>query len=538
MNIRTHSHRFVIAALLLALAGCGGGDESAPVTPPASSPPPPPLPTPPGTVIGVAGGTVTDLRARAWSYPAGALTTDTRIHIEQSSAGAPPLPPGVPSGQMFAFTPHGTTFAVPVTITMPFEPATVPTGNVPVFYKTNAQGQFAALTGVEFGADSASARVTGFSVAQIIIEPLTPDQLLRKVIFNPTEGNSEAVSDDEGELDERRFVGPAGLFEIPFDGDNTSALEAYSSADAVPFWVASESGKGQVRLDLDRSFIKEVDNATLDIVITRALVEAVDFNGAPTESECPQSNRCDLLAGFASFETELTRATAEGEDFVYLADEEFPELDGDVPVLDMGGILQLLGYMGDWIPTFDKEWGRTTSPFNGQNVETTHDVDDDPAQSHPRVQTRGQIVIPVDLSRVKRFERFWINTTMRAITNNRRGGESGIGAFLRDPLKVGGAAMQFTGLRPSGAPRPTPRVPRRPIACAAGIPDPLAGELQFSAVNYQILEGRSEHENQDIMITRSNGSRGAVSAPSRSRRDRGFRADYTSRRHTVRLRGW
>ncbi len=39
---------------------------------------------------------------------------------------------------MFAFTPHGIVFKVPVTMTIPFDPALVPVGMSPVFYKTNA----------------------------------------------------------------------------------------------------------------------------------------------------------------------------------------------------------------------------------------------------------------------------------------------------------------------------------------------------------------------------------------------------------------
>jgi hypothetical protein len=55
-------------------------------------------------------------------------------------------------------------------------------------------------------------------------------------------------------------------------------------------------------------------------------------------------------------------------------------------------------------------------------------------------------------------------------------------------------------------------VPRRPIACATGIPDPQAGVLQFSDVNYRVLEGGAAIENGEIMIARTNGSRGTVSA--------------------------
>lgn len=42
---------------------------------------------------------------------------------------------------MFAFTPHGTRFAVPVTVRLPFDPGTVPAGSAPALYKTHAQNQ-------------------------------------------------------------------------------------------------------------------------------------------------------------------------------------------------------------------------------------------------------------------------------------------------------------------------------------------------------------------------------------------------------------
>ena len=66
-------------------------------------------------------------------------------------------------GQTFAFTPHGTTFAVPVTVTLPFNPASVPAGTIPQFYKTNAQFQWEQIANSAFGADSVSAQVTSFS---------------------------------------------------------------------------------------------------------------------------------------------------------------------------------------------------------------------------------------------------------------------------------------------------------------------------------------------------------------------------------------
>ena len=109
---KKHLAEFLLAALFLGLAACGGGsDETAPPSSPAPPPPPPP---PHGIVIGAAGGTVTGPAGTRVEIPAGALATDTRVLIEQIDTGAPAPPSGFAAGgQMFVFTPHGTTFAVP-----------------------------------------------------------------------------------------------------------------------------------------------------------------------------------------------------------------------------------------------------------------------------------------------------------------------------------------------------------------------------------------------------------------------------------------
>ena len=109
------------------------------------------------------------------------MASEIRINIEQITTGAPALPAGfVAHGQMFAFTPHGTTFAVPVTMTLPFDPASVPAGTTPVFYKTtNAQTQWEQIANATFGATSVSAQVTRFSDATVVIPPLTVGDPIR-----------------------------------------------------------------------------------------------------------------------------------------------------------------------------------------------------------------------------------------------------------------------------------------------------------------------------------------------------------------------
>jgi uncharacterized delta-60 repeat protein len=121
--------RACLVVLFALSAACGGGGDGGD-SGGGNNPPPPP---PPGnTGIGSAGGTVTEPSGAKVVIPAGALATNVDIKVTQTSAGAPALPAGVTAaGAVFAFTPHGTTFAVSATITVPFDPALVPAGATP-----------------------------------------------------------------------------------------------------------------------------------------------------------------------------------------------------------------------------------------------------------------------------------------------------------------------------------------------------------------------------------------------------------------------
>jgi alpha-tubulin suppressor-like RCC1 family protein len=140
------------AALVLGaaslLTGCGGGGEAQQNVP----------------MVGPAGGTVIGPNAAQVVIPPGALSAPTPIAISQSNAGAPAVPSGFNAfGAMYALTPHGTTFAAPVTVTVPFDPAQVPAGATPVLYKTNAQNQWEPVPGATINAGTATAQVTSFS---------------------------------------------------------------------------------------------------------------------------------------------------------------------------------------------------------------------------------------------------------------------------------------------------------------------------------------------------------------------------------------
>lgn len=194
--MRTHFHclRFILgfASVLLTLTACDGNGSGPPVS----------------EMIGAAGGAVAGpTGARAVIAP-GALTLATPIAIEQTPAGAPALPTGFTAfGPIFAFTPHGTTFAVPVTMTLPFNAAALPAGGTPELYKTNAQNQWERVAGATFGVNSVSASVTGFSFTQVVVPLLQRNDPLREWTFWDFRGRNTTRTE--------RFSGSkiGGLFE-------------------------------------------------------------------------------------------------------------------------------------------------------------------------------------------------------------------------------------------------------------------------------------------------------------------------------------
>jgi len=141
------------AALLgAALAACGGSPDD-----PSS-----------GNVtlsIGAAGGTLDGPGGAQLVVPAGALAQPTSVTVAQSSAGAPSLPAASADvGAMFALTPHGTAFAVPATIRVPFDASRLGAGEVPTLWKTNAaQSGWEQISGATVSGNVVQAQITSFS---------------------------------------------------------------------------------------------------------------------------------------------------------------------------------------------------------------------------------------------------------------------------------------------------------------------------------------------------------------------------------------
>jgi hypothetical protein len=147
--------------IVLTIAGCGGSDGGN-----AAPPAPAPAPAPAPTGIGPAGGTVTGSNGATVAVPAGALSQTVNIQVTEISPASVSLPMGVDRvGAVYALTPHDTSFAVPVAVNIPFDPAQVPAGSSARLMKTSdsARTVWAEVAGATTSGGTATAQLTSFS---------------------------------------------------------------------------------------------------------------------------------------------------------------------------------------------------------------------------------------------------------------------------------------------------------------------------------------------------------------------------------------
>ena len=510
------------ASLLLAaaLGACGGGNEN------PDAPPPPPAA---GTVVGPSGGTVTGPNGSKIVIPPGALATDTPINIEQSSAGAPALPGGfVVLGQMFAFTPHGTTFAVPVTLTLPFDPSGVPAGQAPTLLKTNAQSQWESVAGATFGASTVTAQITSFSNGQVGIEPI--DRPFRDWKFKIFTGDGQGPftqppldgsgTQEGGVLDQLFDFGKA-FFDLPYvskgfshDPDSHANGLIMSSARGTTFGVFTEAPNAAAHgtnpigsvaeLTQLQSFRKITADASMTFTITDVIIAATDFQAARFHVNIPDPNF--LISGEVYFEV---RAYKSGNEFFRKAGRASIHGNGDVwtpQAFPDGGSRSELWNIGNFsvtvLPIFSGRPGEVQG-CKGNGATLT---------------LREPLTHSINLSSVGEGEEFTLAIITSAQAINRRGNGTGndcllssANAFLRDPLEIGGTALTSTGLEPTNRPAPLPAAqpPVSPASCVPGS-NGAAGVLQFDAANYLI--GEFSGMVPVVKVTRTGGTSGEVTA--------------------------
>ena len=495
MTTKAVARWFCTVFLCLAFVACGGGggDDAQP-TPGI------------GADVGAAGGTVVGPAGAQVVVPAGALAQTTAIAVAQSSTGAPTLPAGVTAlGSVFAFTPHGTEFGAPVTIIVPFDPASVPAGTQPVMYKTNAgEAAFELVTGASRVGSTMVASVTGFSFVVVGtpqvpgVQRKEPHRLWAIDVESPPSSPQLGPKpfDIGGLIHEVRSFGPGF---INFDFDTQRTLEVFSSSDGVTFWASAED-VGSATLHQSQKFIKRAANATLEFVITAGHLQAGDFNQLASANECPLGldiTVCHPIVAQIFFEAEA----------VTLLDELLVDASG-APVLHTGGSLSLRGQTTNWQIFSSVSALHTTAPFKLGNFITTFGN----SNRDPKATLADNIVLQVDLSRLNIGDEFLVKTKVIARAANGRGRESAVAAYVRDPARVGGAAMNFSGLELADAGGVLPPAVRSRAAACPGVPNPAAGTLQFSAATFSVLEERFAGAGGDgIVVTRSGGSQGAVS---------------------------
>ena len=528
MNLTSRFVRFAATCLVLTLAACGGGGGDGGGTPPA------------GTVVGAAGGTVLGPNGAKVEIPPGALAADTTIAIEATTAGSPALPGTFSAlGQMFAFTPHGTTFAVPVTVTLPFDPASVPAGRAAALFKTNAQNQWEPVIGAAFGTATVSAQITSFSWVQV--GGLSRDDPIRTwsfitypgddgaaTILPKPDGNGTVAVDET--LNKIVTFGPAPPFDAAFGIGGVVARPAdqlangmvFSTPDGVTYGAFVEAPSGRMgttepigsdaRFDQRQSYVKRSSNASFTFTLTRVLVDAIDIIAG---TQLPPVGL--RLQGDVLFSVKAFKATPTGQQtFYHAAARASIRKSGGAFIPHAQDESYSRNHLWDRVENFDFR----ASDFEFEGCFGRRFM----------LMLKEPIPYTVDLSSVavceastpaEQCEGFTVVSKVIASAFNHQGlaalsdcQASYVSAYLRDPQEIGGTTLSTTDLEPTNQPAPEPADEGlvTPASCVPGPgPNVAAGLLQFDAASYTVDEFAGNAV-PTITVTRVGGSSGAVTA--------------------------
>jgi uncharacterized delta-60 repeat protein len=527
MNIVELARRTVVICLVVTLGACGGGDDGNETgTGPVVQPPPPA----PG--IGAAGGTVTGPNGAKVEIPPSALASPTVIEIALTTGNVAPLPLGLAAvGQMFAFTPHGTTFATPVTVTLPFDPASVRPGKTPRLYKTNAQGEWEEVPNATFGAQSVTAQVTSFSNLTGVTPTGDPVRVWSFREFRTDALEEVEVDSDSqtgGDLYEIFEFGPAHFDSAIMlddgsvvDEDRIAVGDILSTGDGVTYWVGAEAPLGEPNSPTDepigsksrlvqyQTFSKDVDEASYEFVVTAAMLEVIDGNGGlsrpcPPQHVLPEARACDLIKAEVHLDVQAFTANPNEPHRIFFR---------------TAGGASLNGSGGNWLSdAWNETFART--PFWTSEAFDFEIEDFNGPNGAILMMLSANRPYRVDLSSLEAGDLFTVKVQAHAETYNRSAGvvsgrrsefESAANAFLRDPRTIGGTKVTTTGLTLIDTPLPLADPIEEvvePAACTPGpAPDPDAGVLQFDAAAYAVLESSTT---PTVTVTRTGGSKGAV----------------------------
>lgn len=540
MNNRTATFALLVIGLLL--TGCGGGGGATP--PPSNNPPPAPA------GIGAAGGTVAIASGAKVVVPAGALSSTVVIEVAEVSSGAPALPAGVvAAGAIYAFTPHGTSFAVPAAMTVPFDPARVPAGATPTLYKTNsALTVWEPVAGATVTGSTMVGNVSGFSDAVVGV-PATNLVLnnshtwrLSAHLGNGDLGELESGHSDNAEVNVHRSLGDAVL--RPLASQPQAYAEVYASLTGDRYWSAvqapvaipraSDGGfdastriGAQAYLQQIQTFRKTTDAASLQLVISAAALELVDSN-----PESPRDSR--NCSKFTSAALEVSYLCGNLLDanlrFEIRAFKEIEIKDGFGNVTGFGVVdlahgsvfAHLYGHaqgVGSPYPAWQFNSGTDAASNLDFDVAPHYDYDSDVGTGADHTHATATLAEPatlyIPLDAVQRDEQFIVVVNVTADANNLRQHESYASALFVDPQQSSGLTYVGHGVEVVATPQThvitPPVIDVQPAAACTTDPDPASGSLQFQAATDIVTETGAGGAYL-LWITRSGGGAGAVSA--------------------------
>jgi hypothetical protein len=304
-----------------------------------------------------------------------------------------------------------------------------------------------------------------------------------------------------GRLDVSRDFGPAAFgFGPDADGVARGRITASPNGKTFDVYAQAPAGNrhevgsvlgGVSTLEQFQSFQKRSDDATLRITISDAFIQAIDANGVLA----PGETNADTNIGFLEFSA---RAYAEstGDD-----------LSGDF--FHRRGWAFVNGRTGTW------SMGAGTHPhshgplWSDDAFSLDPDFNDD-GGNRAVLQLSAPLSLDVDLSPVPEGELFALHVRLKAEVLDRRGRESTVEAYLRDPRQLDPVLVETTGVKRLGPPTfPEPPIAPPPPAQCAGGAEPQAGTLQFSGPAY--LTGESG-PGPFVLVTRTGGIVGPASA--------------------------
>jgi uncharacterized delta-60 repeat protein len=458
-GVRRAGGLLAVALLLVtSLAGCGGGDgdgDGAVAPGPAT--------------IGPAGGTVRHASGAEVVMPAGALTGETTVQVEEANSAAPPLPADLLAlGPVYAFTPHGTRFATPATVVVPFDRSLLPLGATPQLYKAEAgavAGDWRAVGGASARASSLTAEVGGFSYFVVAVPgPLTLYGVFRNWEVGRYEGSgrhyfklfdSFSLPQNAGDLHFALSPGAVTLRPpeyAPQIGDaNKARLEVTASASGMTYAALAEAPSdspvenivgGRTRYEQHQSFRRNGPNARLRYVITKVWMVMVDDNPIDLQLfECPwmqspiglQSLCPDALQASLVFSFDVIKFDAKTARNIKVV----RRLDG---LLWMAGTRER--FRGDVGSATSMAWDRDQFDFS---------FDRTGPSSRAEIVLKQPIVIDVPLDDLEDKEMLAVRTTLELAAFNHRRRESYVGVFFRDPAAASGSLdvaprLEVTGL--------------------------------------------------------------------------------------------